>query len=65
MDIIYGGIYIIQKEIRIHSLKLANILINDGYILLRTEINIKYPMYKDFIFLYDDHITEIISKYKH
>lgn len=31
--------YIIQKEIRIHSLKLANILINDGYILLRTEIN--------------------------
>ena len=53
-----------KKEIIIYSKKLANYLIDSGYELLRTEININYPKFKVFVFKYDAEIDTILSEGK-
>lgn len=53
-----------ESLIRIYSLKLANELINKGYKLVKTEVNIKYPQYKVFLFEYTDELHKILENIK-
>lgn len=51
------------KYAYIHSLRLADILINEGFKCLGKKINIRNPQYADFIFEECPRVREIIDEY--
>lgn len=53
-----------MDEIKVYSLKLANKLINKGYKLINTEINLKFPQFKIFVFEGSDDLISEIQTYK-
>lgn len=51
------------KYAYIHSLKLADILVNEGYRCLGKKINVQNPRFVDFIFEDGPGVREIIDSY--
>ena len=50
-----------DNEVAIFSLRLANEFINHDQALLRTEINLKFPEYKIFIFENSEYIQATLD----
>lgn len=48
----------------VFSKELANKLVNDGFKIVKTEINLKDPKFKVFIFEYSEELANAIEAYK-
>lgn len=48
----------------VFSKELANKLVNKGFKLLKTEINLKDPKFKVFVFEYSDGLEKAVEEYK-
>ena len=48
----------------VFSKELANILVNKGFKILKTEINLKDARFKVFVFEYSEELEKAVEEYK-
>lgn len=51
------------KYAYIHSLKLADILVNKGFKCLGKKVNVRNPKFSDFIFEESEQLRKVVDEY--